>query len=71
MSKITLRDRIAIAAMAALIAKQPPISSGPTKFTDTPTGKQVSRNALQETYDATAIGAYNYADAMLALRGRK
>lgn len=50
---LTLRDYFASAAMAAIISKYPP---------------EDQTTAQATCFKATALGAYNYADAMLAQR---
>lgn len=51
---MTLRDYFAAKAMAAIIAKTP-FQSNPDDYTP---------------YDKTAVGAYDYADAMIAARDK-
>lgn len=55
--EMTLRDCIAIHAMAAIISKSNFVVSSDETLT-------------REISEKTAIGAYTYADAMLAERGR-
>lgn len=53
---MTLRDYFAAKAMQAIIAKHPAIDGN------------LNEDFVREESDATALGAYDYADAMLRAR---
>jgi len=67
---MSLRDWFAGQALVGLIAKSEAMSNGGNKVTDTPVGHVISHEAVLETIESKARGAYLYADAMLAERAK-
>ena len=63
---MSLRDRIAVEAMAAIIAKIPLVGYN---FSGDVSQRNVPYAEKKAIMHAVALGAYDYADAMLEERG--
>ena len=63
-SALTVREYIAVHAMAAIISKQPPCGTG--GFAETVGVKGFSQNEAKEVMEAIAHGAVRYADCLIA-----